>query len=339
MVDLNVATPPSFEPTIALPVTPLGKALVFLLRGIGKLPIATRGAVGASIGRLIGRIPFREQKIVVAQLALFQKHLAKPVTPSDVFAHVARVTMESVDLTPVLKNPDNHVRCEMWPTVETWLRDERPLVVLTGHFGNWDLLAAYAISRGVPITTIGREARNPGMQEALRWMRDAYGVETLWRSDKSALKRLISCLRERRVVAALIDQDTRVESIFTPFFGRDTRTPSSLVELGKKFDARFVYAFLHRNNDAAPGSPSFDLITGELPNQGTTEEILSAYHHQLERLVSLSPEQWVWFHKRWRSQRDGTTMSSRVYLQWLQDERAKNIRELPHHHHAMSIHT
>jgi KDO2-lipid IV(A) lauroyltransferase len=229
--------------------------------------------------------------------------------------------MESVNLKPVLKNPDHHVRCDAWPTVETWLKEDRPLVVLTGHFGNWDLLAAYAIARGVPITTIGREARNPGLQEALRWMRDSYGVETLWRSDKAALKRLISCLRERRVVAALIDQDTRVESIFTPFFGRDTRTPSSLVELGKKFNARFVYAFLHRNDSAAKGSPSFDLITGELPDKGSTEEILTEYHRQLENLVAKSPEQWVWFHKRWRSRRDGSTLSSREYLQWLHSER------------------
>ena len=318
MVDANVTPPPA-----AVASTVLGKCTIALLRMLGVLPLSIRGALGHSLGKSAGWIPFRERKIVTEQLTLFAPKLSHKTTAAAVFGHIGRVTLESINLTPVLKNPDGHVACKNWDEIHSLVKGDRPVVVLTAHFGNWDLLAAYAIAKGIPITTVGREARNVGLQEALRWMREQYGVETLWRSDKTALKRLISCMREKRVIAALIDQDTRVESIFTPFFGIPTRTTSSLVELGKKFDARFVYAFLKRTSNGPSGqenellSRPFELLAGELPDAGTTEEILTAYHTHLERCISAHPEQWVWFHKRWRSQPNGTTLSSKEYLSWL----------------------
>jgi KDO2-lipid IV(A) lauroyltransferase len=337
MVDSNVTQDSEIPPTktpasTTLVSTTLGRCTIALLKVVGILPISVRGALGNSLGRIAGYIPIREKKIVTEQLALFAPKLSRGATASAVFGHIGRVTLESINLSPVLENPDLHVACKNWDELYPLLTGDRPVVVLTAHFGNWDLLAAYAIAKGIPVTTIGREARNVGLQEALRWMRDRYGVETLWRSDKAALKRLISCMREKRVVAALIDQDTRVESIFTPFFGIPTRTPSSLVELGKKFNARFLYAFLKRTPGTPAGhgdylpSPPFELIAGELPDTASTADILSTYHAHLEKCISAHPEQWVWFHKRWRSQPDGTTLSTREYLSWLKSaqERVKS---------------
>lgn len=309
----------------------LGKSTIALLKAVGALPLSMRGALGNALGSLAGYVPFRERKIVTEQLALFGPTLSKPVSARQVFGNIGRVTLESINLTPVLKYPDRYVRCSNWDTLYPILKGDRPVVVLTAHFGNWDLLAAYAIAKGIPITTIGREARNTGLQEALKWMRELYGVETLWRSDKAALKRLISCMREKRVIAALIDQDTRVESIFTPFFGIPTRTPSSLVELGKKCNARFLYAFLKRSTRGSSvgnrdSSPQFELVAGELPDVARTEDILATYHSHLEGCIAEHPEQWVWFHKRWRSQPNGTTLSTREYLCWLKNAQEQRTR-------------
>jgi KDO2-lipid IV(A) lauroyltransferase len=152
-------------------------------------------------------------------------------------------------------------------------------------------------------------------------MREQYGVETIWRSDRAGLKRLLSCFRERRVIAALIDQDTKVESVFVPFFGRPTRTPSSLIELGKKFNARFVYAFIVRTSTGR-----FDLRVGEIANALETESILSEYSAQLQAIIESHPEQWVWFHKRWRSDPSGTTLGSRQYLAWLTEEALRSAK-------------
>jgi KDO2-lipid IV(A) lauroyltransferase len=199
------------------------------------------------------------------------------------------------------------------------VRDERPIVCLTGHTGNWDLLAAYVISRGIPLTTIGREARSPTAQKVLETVREGYGIETIWRSDRTGLKRLLQCLKERRVVAALIDQDTRVDSIMVPFFGTPAKTPVSLISLGRKMNARFVTAFLFRT-----GWFRYSVWVEEIPDLNSEYDILCEYHQRLETLIRRFPSQWVWFHKRWRSLPDGTALSSREYQALLHDRLAQH---------------
>jgi len=289
-------------------------AVLGLVRFIALLPFSIRSALGGVVGYLVGLFPFRERRLSDLQLHAFLPEVsAREITPR-VFSNVGRTLMESLRLQPILRAHQAHIRCDSWGPVPGWIADERPIVCLTAHTGNWDLLAAYVIARGIPLTTIGKEARNPAAQAVLRSIREGYGIETIWRSDRYGLKRLVQCLRERRVVAALIDQDTRVESIPVPFFGASAKTPVSLITLGKKMNARFVSAFLFRT-----GWLRYTVFIEEIPHSDSELEILTSYHTQLERLIRRYPAQWVWFHKRWRSTSDGRTLSSREYEETLRN--------------------
>lgn len=280
-----------------------------LLQLISCIPFHIRGAIGWFVGYLFGMFPSRERRIALLQLKAFMPGAnAGRVTPR-VFANAGRTIMESLSLAPITRNFASYITCDEWDTVQTWIRSDRPIVTLTAHTGNWDLLAGYVIARGIPLTTIGREARSASAQAALSWIRDGYGIETIWRSDKTGLKRLIQCLKERRVVAALIDQDTRVESIPVPFFGKSAKTPVSLITLGRKMHARFVSAFLFRT-----GWFSYTVFVREIPDLPSESAILEAYSQHLESLIRRYPDQWVWFHKRWRTTPDGTTLSTKEYL-------------------------
>jgi KDO2-lipid IV(A) lauroyltransferase len=230
-----------------------------------------------------------------------------------IFENVGRSMMESLNLQPFLKPPFTHISCPQWDAILGWTKEDRPIIALTAHTGNWDLLAAYTIARGIPLATVGKEARNPNVQVALRSMREAYGIDTIWRSDRSGIKRIVGCFKERRVMAALIDQDTRVDSVFVPFLGTPAKTPSALVDLGKRYNARFVSAFIIRTKGT-----HFEIHTEELDSSKSTEEILAEYHRNLERLIRERPDQWVWIHKRWRSDPSGTTLGTRDYLKKLE---------------------
>jgi KDO2-lipid IV(A) lauroyltransferase len=114
-------------------------------------------------------------------------------------------------------------------------------------------------------------------------------------------------------MAALIDQDTRVDSVFVPFLGAPAKTPSALVDLGKRFNARFVSAFIVRTRGT-----HFEIHANELDGSKSTEEILEEYHRNLERRIRERPDQWVWIHKRWRSDPSGTTLGTKEYLKRLE---------------------
>lgn len=288
-----------------------GALMLLLTRLVRVLPFMARSWLGYLLGFIGGLFPSREARIAKLQLRAFFGP-TPPFLVARVFANAGRTMLESLQLAPFLAKANRRVSAPNWDEVQRWIADDRPLIALTGHTGNWDLLAAYTIHRGIPLTTVGREAQNPTAQQILRSMRENYGIETIWRSDRGGVKRLLECMRDRRTVAALIDQDTRVDSVFVPFFGHPVKTPSALIVLGQKAQARFVSAFMFRT-----GPFRFETFIQELPSSGSVEDILAAYNRNLEDLLRRFPSQWVWFHKRWRSRPDGETMGSRRYLQWL----------------------
>jgi KDO2-lipid IV(A) lauroyltransferase len=315
MVDASLASQESpSEEVSASPETRTltSRALLTLIKMVGLIPISARSALGGAIGNLVGRLPLREARIAALQLQAFLPEASSSRVAPKVFENVGRSMMESLNLHPLLKPPFTHISCPQWDTILKWTKDDRPIIALTAHTGNWDLLAAYTIARGIPLATVGKEARNPDVQVALRSMREAYGIDTIWRSDRSGIKRIIACFKERRVMAALIDQDTRVDSVFVPFLGTPAKTPSALVDLGKRFNARFVSAFIIRTKGT-----HFEIHTEELDSSKSTEEILAEYHRNLERLIRERPDQWVWIHKRWRSDPSGTTLGTKDYLKKL----------------------
>jgi KDO2-lipid IV(A) lauroyltransferase len=288
--------------------------LLFVASALARLPFSLRSGLGWALGYIAGLLPFRERTFAWLQLKVFLPEVsARRVTPL-VFANAGQTLLESLNIRPILQCTPDRITCESWPSVQEWISSPRPIVTLTAHTGNWDLLAAWVIAQGIPLTTIGREARSSSAQAVLRSIREGYGIETIWRSDRSGLKRLIACLQQRRVVAALIDQDTRVESIPVPFFGSPAKTPVSLITLGRKMNARFVTAFLFRT-----GWLRFSVFVEEIPDCDTEQEVLTAYHQRLEQLIRRYPGQWVWFHKRWRSPTGQETLSSKAYERILRE--------------------
>lgn len=317
MVDANVTPAETGREGASQKKLPqyLTEAMLFgIIRALGAVPFSIRGSIGWGLGYLVGLLPIRERRFAMLQLKAFLPSVSvKRVTPL-VFANAGRTVLEGLRLKPVL-TPSfiQTIKCPAWSAVEAWIKQDRPIVALTAHTGNWDLLAAYVIARGIPLTTIGREARNATGQAVLRSIREGYGIETIWRSDKKGLKRLMSCLKERRVIAALIDQDTRVDSMMIPFFGVPAKTPASLISLGRKYNARFVSAFLFRT-----GHQTFEVYVQEFPDALTEQQLLTEYNLRLESLIRKYPDQWVWFHKRWRTRPDGHTLSSRQYQELLE---------------------
>lgn len=314
MVDASLATSPTDTQPHSQAVPSLGSvAILAVFKSIGMLPISLRSALGAALGSIVGRLPTRETKIATLQLRAFFPEVSPSQIVPKIFANVGRSMLESLNLKPYLRFPYDNIACPQWDQIVSWTKEDRPVIALTAHTGNWDLLAAYTIARGIPLSTVGKEAKNPQFQVALRAMREAYGIDTIWRSDKSGIKRIVGCFKERRVMAALIDQDTRVDSVFVPFFGELAKTPSALVDLGKRYNARFVSAFIVRT-----GGRNFEIHTRELDASQETSGILAQYHHHLEGIVRAHPDQWVWFHKRWRSDPSGTTLGTKDYLKLLE---------------------
>lgn len=173
-------------------------------------------------------------------------------------------------------------------------------IAVTAHLGNWELLAQRIAHEGFVISAAARANPNPALGRWLVEERRRGGVETLERG-RSAFG-LRAALRRSGFIAFLVDQDTRVPSVFAPFFGRLAKTPSVPAELAVRHDLPVVLGLIHRE-----GSKHRVVVTRVEHHdlEGGPEARILALTERLnagiEAGVRAHPEQWVWVHDRWKT--------------------------------------
>jgi len=178
------------------------------------------------------------------------------------------------------------------------------VIFTTGHCGTWELLSARLPIAGVPLTTAARRLDDPRLDRLVTAMRSRFGTEIILRGP-AAGKQMVRALAGNRVAALLIDQDIRgIPGVFVPFFGRPAWTPSGGAMLAIRRGCPVVPGFIHRRADGthkAEIHPPLPIpIGGSLEDR--VEELTAAATAVIEGQIRAHPEQWVWMHRRWRTQ-------------------------------------
>ncbi len=220
------------------------------------------------------------------------------------YRHFARLVVEMA-LLPRKLNVGN------WRTFATpvnapallgGLLDRRPLLIVTGHFGNWEL-AGYALGAlGFRTYAIARVLDNPHLERFLNRFRQGTGQTILAKKDDFA--RLTAAVTAGGKVATLADQDAGPRGVFVPFFGRPASAHKAVALMALEFDARIVVVGVPRVGDPmryeVVCEDAFDAADyADRPD--AVKAITERYHAALERLIRRHPEQYFWLHRRWKT--------------------------------------
>ena len=175
----------------------------------------------------------------------------------------------------------------------------RPLLLITGHCGNWELLAAAINCRGMRMAVVARALDEPEQQEMLAGLRARFGTPTIERGEEGAVRQLLGTLRRGGALGMLIDQDSgKMDGVWVPFFDRLAYTPVGAAKIALKQRAAVIPVFIERLEDGRHRvrfHPPLDL-----PDDPVAATALMTA--KIEEQVRLRPEQWVWMHRRWRRQ-------------------------------------
>lgn len=286
-----------------------GRLLARLLGGVarwlGRRRLATVQRVGRTLGRLAWGLGRRDRRRAVEHLAVAFPDLPageRRALARRSFLHLGTHLAETLHLAGVgCAEVERYVEVEGWERVEALRAAGRPVVILTGHCGNWELLAALINCRGLAMEVVGRRLEEPGLQELLVGVRRRFGTETIERGEAGSARRLLATVRAGGALGVLIDQDIRAESVFVPFFGRPAHTPVGPAKLALRLGAAVVPSFIERLPDGRHRAVFHPEL--ELPADPTaaTAAMTRAIEEQIRRV----PEQWVWMHRRWRRQPEG----------------------------------
>ena len=184
--------------------------------------------------------------------------------------------------------------------IDDALKMGKGVIILTAHFGNWELLAAGLAFSGYDISYIVRPMRSRQLDNMLNGIRKGTGGHPV---PRSSLKGALRCLRRNGLLGILSDIDTKVDGVFVDFFGRPAFTPRGPVSLALRTGAALVPTLIIRQEDDTHiivAEKALELeITGDIEEDIRVNT--ARFTKIIESYIRKYPEQWIWIHQRWKT--------------------------------------
>lgn len=179
---------------------------------------------------------------------------------------------------------------------------DKGVIALTGHIGNFELLAAWFSLKGYKVSVIGREVYDPRLDRLLVENREKVGMESI--PTTAGVKPILKALKSSRALGVLADQDSsRVRGVFVDFFGRPARTPVGPILLPYKTGSPIIPMAIvrqDRNRYRIIVKPEVKLVFSD-DREKDVVDVTQRYTQVLESIIREYPDQWLWMHDRWKS--------------------------------------
>jgi KDO2-lipid IV(A) lauroyltransferase len=207
------------------------------------------------------------------------------------FARLPRLTKDNIlqEISVVNK----HI---LWDA----LAKNRGVIVLSGHFGNWEYLAAAVAQIGPPMYAVFKEQKNLLVDGLIKKYRMDMGLLPL-KVKGGAARGIMQALIQKAKVLILFDQDAGGKGSFFNFLGRPASTTTGPAQICVKHNIPAVMAFALRTKKGP-----IKIILEKFPDPATfaindagITQFIEQYNHQLEDYILRYPEQWFWMHRRW----------------------------------------
>ncbi len=259
--------------------------------------------IGERLGRLIWRASKKHRRRALANLALAFPKMGAPERERlarKVFEHFGRVTADF--LTSPRRSKEDleaSMTVEGLEHLDEALERGKGVVMITGHFGNWERLAAWLSTHGYPVTVVQRDVRDSSLNQMVQSLREGPGTKVIGRGD--AARPIIERLRKNELIGILPDQNS--DEIFLPFFGRPAGTVLGPGVISERTGAPVVCCWCVW---LGPGRYRMIVEPILLPEPGYPtkgEGTMRSIHRSLESIIRQYPEQWLWFHDRWKNAR------------------------------------
>ena len=268
-------------------------------------------ATGRSLANMLAWLAYRVDRRH-REVALDNLRQAFPGQLSDeqlhrmvkgVYRHFCGIAIEMVHLPRKLhpRNWRQYLSLPQGRAVVDALLSDRPVLVVTGHYGNWEM-AGYALALfGFKSFAIARPLDNPWLDRFIRKFREKTGQQLLAKNGE--FERIDSVLRDGGVLCTLADQDAGQRGLFVDFFGRPASTHKAIALLAMEHRANVLVATARKIEE--PMNYAIEvgeaITPGEVDNlsvRSLTQRLTSA----LEKLVRRDPTQYFWLHRRWKHQ-------------------------------------
>lgn len=244
------------------------------------------------------------------RLCLLQLEMAMPELPlrerkrigREVLRHLGMTLMETLALARFRREGGRWVQAEGEDALTGAHAEGRGVLLVTAHTGNWELLPIVLARHGIKALAMVTVMTNPHLRKLVESVRDFENLEIAERGDPASPRQMLRALKRGDALIMANDVDIDTHGVFVDFFGIAANTPRASASLALKLGAPLVTYFDRRLPDGThcirfervPATP--EILAAEDPVQALTQEVT----RRMEAHIRQWPEQWVWYHRRWR---------------------------------------
>jgi KDO2-lipid IV(A) lauroyltransferase len=276
----------------------------------GALPPRLAALVGKATGEFVYRVVRARRRVVEDNLA---KTLGLTLDPPGVariargvYHHLGRVLFEYGRLHRL-----DRARLDAWVDVSGFERiveaqaRGRGAILVSGHFGNWELLGAAVAMRGYPVLFVAREQRNPHVEAFMNRSRGHVGVGLAHVGPEMRLA--YRRLKEGEILGMLVDQDAGRQGLFLDVLGRMASVQTGPAVLAYRTGAAILPGAIVRLPDGRHQANFEEAIWPDAtaPEEAEVRRLATAYSASLERYILRYPDQYYWVHRRWNTRPPG----------------------------------
>ena len=274
----------------------------------GAIPLKLREAFFRAI--LILFYHFSEKNRLITLHNLICSFPEKPLPEitriaRNVYLNLGTVAAEFFEIPSLTKeNMSDWVKFEGLENYHRPLSKKKGIILYTGHFGNWELMAACLGLQGMIVNIIYRALDNPVLEDFVAWFRTHTGHKVIPKGG--AVKKIVRLLSNNEMTGVLIDQNVSwSEGAFVDFFGRPASTTTGLAALALQTGAAVIPLFIVRLEDRTHKIIIYEevKVTKTDDYEADLFENTQRFTGIIEDIVRRYPDQYFWVHQRWKTKK------------------------------------
>ena len=189
--------------------------------------------------------------------------------------------------------------------LEAAYKEDKGVIMATGHYGNWELLGATIALHGYPVLSVARRQNNGYMDKFINEYRQMVGQKIAYNRGGKDLLSISRILKEKHILGVVYDQDTNDGGVEVDLFGKKSYFPLGVSALSRLYGSPILPIFLHNNEDGTCTAKIYPpLYTPKTKNKeddfyNVTKKLVTILEHEVIR----DPDMWFWAHDRWKDGR------------------------------------
>ena len=246
----------------------------------------------------LGQI-FKSKKTIQKNLRIFLKNNSQfneKKIISEMWKNYGKTFIEYIYLNQLRKN-NSHVNLIGEENLSLILKDKKPVIFVSGHFANFELMSMEITKRDIKLATIYRPLNNIFLNPFMEYLRKTFVCKNQIKKGINGVRDAINFIKNDHSIALMIDQRVS-EGDKINFFNEEALTTTLPAQLALKFQLNIVPVFIERKND-----DTFNIEFKRPINSKNFQNkiILSnELNKVLEQMIITNPSQWIWTHNRWK---------------------------------------